>query len=694
MSQIVKQELPKTLEALAMRRLRGWVAPPGETDAMQSVAVHFELGQLGFRFTNPERFTIITQRAFAQAIEVLKELRGGNVDYVPLFRNFPDELPNDHEYLVRRIFGFFGFNTFPDLSRFGADPVTQMQRPDLWQQAVDEQARRLSDTHTEWIDLTVISREEAEQGLERWTLNQFYGGSPIKEAFWDDLFAAMRLLNIEPDLSQVQVKETLARLAADQWENHERITVRTPTDLLRMFAFLTKQDVSLAERVKFKGLKLSKPKRRAIVAFLDRCPALAEDLLRYRKLWISLSRWIHPGDFARLYPKVAKAFDDLRNDRVRSFESRVVRAEPAQRPAVLIERPSMLIRKLTWLAKNLPASAIAATVRELFETPEAVPLPMLLATYTGIKYTEARAVITKQGKPHTVGPRTELGDLSPILDALEELILLKLNGTKDWTSVWLDPALDDLVLPFQARKQSDGLLNLARGSRIPFDGEVIRIFVYWHQRARTTDLDLSAMKLDDDFVFVDHVGWNNYGEGKDVMHSGDIQSAPLGAAEFIDLRIAALEGGYILPAVLKFAGEPFTELLACHAGWMRRVEVGSRTQIFDPKTVAEKVEVKMSGRCWIPFLFDVTRRELVFVDLYLNGSNMIERNPHFPALARALAAYRFSKPTYGLLARWYIKANGAVEAPRETASVTIGTTDDCTINVFRLVGQGVTSFSF
>ncbi len=454
--------------------------------------------------------------------------------------------------------------------------------------------------------------------------------------------------------------------------------------------------------IDLKGLKLSKPQRRAIVRFLNECSALAEDLLRYKRLWISLSKWLHPGDFVKQFPAVAKAFDDLRNDRIQSFESLVVNAAIPERIEHLLKRPSILLRKLTWLLKDCPQDLVVKSILQLKENVAALPLPLLLTTYCAVKYDRDRVIINKKGKPYTIDKRKSIIDVSAILDALDTLISTKLEGTKDWDTVWIDPAIDTLVLPLQARKQSDGLLNLARGSRISIDiasdrpiqseSTAIRLFVYWHENTDTTDLDLSAMKLDTDFKFMDYVGWSNYGTGEDIAHSGDIQSAPLGAAEFIDLRLSALEDGYILPSVLHYTGEQFSALKACHAGWMNRDKIGADTKTFDPKTVAEKVNVDRDAQSWIPFLFDVAARQIIYVDIYSNGYRTIEDNQHFPALAAAFAAYWQARPTFGLLARWYARANNAKIVEREDATTTIGITDDCSINVLKLVGQGVTSF--
>lgn len=681
------------LNTVALRRLRCWINDSsGAPDLLQAKVLALELGQLGFRLENMAIFTATTRADFTAAIATLTELRGGNVQYVPLFSNFPDDLPNDYEYLFRRVLGFWGLDSFADEGRFGANPISQMQQEDLWQKAIAAQSKKLSDTQTEWIDLTIVSPAEGKQRLQQWAIDLLYGTTPIKEALWEDIFTVLGELAPPIDLDKVLIKETLARLAAEQWQKWGKVIVKTPTDLLRMWAFMQGQDVSLAQPVDLKGLKFSKPQRRSIITFLNGCHQIREDLLRYRQLWISLSRWLHPGDFSRQFPRVAVAFDDLRNNRIKSFESRAINAPVEDRVETLLERPSVLLRKLTWLLKDGDPVQIAVGLLSLKDRVESLPLPLLMNAYCALNYHGERAVINKQGKPYTIDKRSPANDPKVVLAALDKLILVKLSNTKDWQTVWIDPDVYSLVLPLQSRKQSDGLLNLARGSRIPVTADVIRLFVYWQEMAEQTDLDLSVMKLNRDFQYVDHIAWNNYGDGNDVAHSGDIQSAPLGAAEFIDIRLAAMADSYVLPAVLRYAGEGFSGMKACYAGWMNRQNIGSDMETFDAKTVAEKVTVNQEGRTWIPFLLDVNAKAIICVDLYFRGRNTIEGNAHFPALAKAIADYWQSKPTFGALADWYVRANHAKLVDRADAEVSIGCDDNCTINVLKLVGQRVTSF--
>uniref|UniRef100_B8HM31 Uncharacterized protein n=1 Tax=Cyanothece sp. (strain PCC 7425 / ATCC 29141) TaxID=395961 RepID=B8HM31_CYAP4 len=667
------------LNQTATRRLNVITLSEGGASETESLALQIELAGLGYRLRNPKDYTHLSREDWQELLTVLRERRGANVQYVPLFTHFPDEVPNDSLYLIRRWLGFLGLDTFQH-EHYGADPVTQMQVADLWDDAVRLQAQKLADKRVEWIDLELVDTQERDRRLVSWAEALIYG-PVVQETLWEDLQAVLPLMAV--DMERVRTKETLVRLAAGDWKLG-LIQLKTPTDLLRLFAHLLDQDVSLATPVKFTGLKLSKPQRRLVVQFLNGCRNLEEDLLRYAGLWKALARWLHAGDYRRQYPRVVKALDDLMQGRLRSFESRV--QNEGNPIGLLEERPGLLLRRLTWLLGVAQPEPIVAALERV--EVERVTLSGLLMAWSAVNYDGSRAYVNKKGKafiPSEWNVYAEEARLQ-VMDALEGLILAKLPDP-GWQQVWIDPALHGIVIPLMQRQASEGLLPLARGSRIPVTSPVLRIFIYWHQHEERTDLDLSAMVLDHQFRYVTHVGWNCYGQDDSIRHSGDIQSAPLGAAEFIDLRIDRQLYTYVLPSMLRYAGEEFTQLQACYAGWMGR-EVIQDAVAFDAKTVQQKVTASSDGRQWLPFILDVERRELVYVDLYAKGNRCIEGNSHFPALAKAMASYSQSRPTYGRLAEWYRRVAQAERVDRrDQAVVTIGMDDGCTINVLCLSGE-------
>ncbi|MBR8827749.1 MAG: TerD family protein [Gomphosphaeria aponina SAG 52.96 = DSM 107014] len=694
------------LNQIALKRLN-LIAYNGKINkkSLLGATINAEIGQLGFRIKNYQEIDNISSESLNIIMHTLKEMRGANVNYVPLFSKFPDEIPNQWFYLIKRLFSFFNLYEFSEAEKekFGADPTTQYQSLELYEEALAKQKEKIGDTHIEWIELTALPIELVKLRLVEWVLALIYGQTPIQETLWDDILYCLNELSIPFDCNKVTIKETLVRLVAKSWKKANSLQgIKTPTDLIRLFAYLTAQDVSLAEDIFLKGLKYSKPQRREIIQFLENCSNLEEDLLRYQGLWKKILKGLHPGDYKDKFPKVVKAYDRLINGEILSFEGKLEKAQGNAKLALLKQRPSMLIRKLSNLIGVVSTDSLVSTLQEL--NAEDLPLPLLMQAFFALNYKGKRLIINKQGKFYNVLETTlylqaldnsKSPPLLPINKALDNLIIQKLANLWDLnTKVWIDLRLFSYILPLQARKQSEGLLNLARGTRIKLGNQkVLRSFVYWKQQEKRTDYDLALMKLDDNFNYAGRVSWSSYSSEGDIIFSGDIQSAELGACEFLDIKLDAVKqtNPYLVVSVLVFAGENFEQVTACYSGWMMRDNPENDVATFDAKTVANKVTVKSTSqaRFWVPFIIDTRKGELIYVDLYSKGSNVIEGNKHLPATVAALVKYNQYRPNFGALAHWFKRANKAQLTPREKAEITIGMDDDCTINVTQLVGERI-----
>jgi hypothetical protein len=592
------------------------------------------------------------------------------------------------KYLWQRIANFFGLSFAEpfDKSKFGACPVTQRQELSYWLDSVKTQEKKSKDSKIVWLTLTCLPLAQRNQKLVAWLESLLYAPTAINDLLWDDLFYVYSLLRPRIDFECVKVKETLARLACDIWQKETKIIVSTPTDFLRALAHQQKQDVTLAQPIKFKGLKLRKPQRKEIVRFLSTCSNLEEDLLRYKGLWISLSEWIHPGDYVKKYPRVAKAFDALRNGKIKTFLGQANASENTLK--FLSARPGVLFRQLSYLLTIYSDEEVAIEINKL--KTDSVPLPLLLTTHAILQYSGPRLVVVKSGKTHTISDKETKIIPEKTLQAIKKLILMNLRTKVSWKTVWVDPQINNLVLPLQTRKQSDGFLNLARGSRIPVNSPIIRLFLYWKQKERRTDLDLAILKLGEKGECQGRVSWSYYDNtDADFRFSGDLTNASLGAAEFMDCRVNKITSPYIFAAIKKYSGEKFTELESCYAGWMEREKVDENFNQFDPKTVIQKVNIVREGNTWIPFVFDAERKEIIYTDLYTNGGQCIENDKHFGQMAVAIAHWSKNKPTYGQLLRFYLEANEIQEAEESVAEYKIGMNENVDLNVLNLYGDDV-----
>lgn len=704
------------VRTLALRRLRLLSLPPGSgVSPRKKLAFLAQLASLGYRLDDAELLDGSDDALFddRSVLDTLRALRGGDADYVPLFLDFPDDIPDDDELFARRIVGYVGNalgafdegrrldNGFVvpewlfDVERYGADPITQFQTAGQFEAAKKRLAGREGDTHVEWIRLRAIREDDVERHLADFLLGNLYAKASIKQALHEDLATLLARYGAAVDPAKITMKENLALVMRLFWSagEHDRAAAlaQTPTDLLRLFAALTESDVSLATKIKFP--KLTRTQRRTIVRRLAEMGSIEEDLWRYRGLWKALGKSIHVGEYASEHPTVASAFHRIRNGHFTTFDAHTeyfLRARETDRLlAHLAKRPGVLGRRVHELLRKLPDATPA--ILDAFDTllPDITLKNALVleAYFATIDDLERRTVINKRGRVkvvpnnahHALPPAT----LATLRDCIGRALRSKVAAKGSWSgrSVWIDPKLCQYTVPLQQRAASDGLLTYGRGSQIDVDlGKVLRLFVYWKQTAHRTDLDLSTIQFDDAFNYIGHVSYTNLAAAG-IRHSGDVQSAPHGAAEFIDISIAALARRvrYVVPQVYKYAGEHFGDM-TCHAGWMIRDRVDVSRDTFDIKTVQNKFDLTGRNSFCLPFALDVKTGRATLFDLYVGTKTMQNRvessASDIELIGRELLRFVDTRPTMLRLAELHRDARDAATAlRREDADITFGLAD-------------------
>ena len=188
----------------------------------------------------------------------------------------------------------------------------------------------------------------------------------------------------------------------------------------------------------------------------------------------------------------------------------------------------------------------------------------------------------------------------------------------------------DVALPLSGKATAAGLGVLPRGSLSAVEGELLRFFVYWKETERRTDFDLSALMLNADYSTNTWLSYTSLTEAEGE-HSGDITEAPDGASEFINLRLGAVRGAFVVPQVNIFAGEGFEEVEESFFGFMLR-EGEQQGRPFEPRTVRMKSELRGVGRVALPLVFlrgEDGAWRAKWLHLYLKGSpsaNRVEEN--------------------------------------------------------------------
>jgi hypothetical protein len=416
--------------------------------------------------------------------------------------------------------------------------------------------------------------------------------------------------------------------------------VKTATDVLRLAVAMSGGDVSLKTACKFG--KFRRRERTLLLSWVERAPNRTEDMLRWKPRWVRLGERLHPGEYADKYLQTAAAFDVLRNDRpFQTFNGRVEAALSVADTAAVLDlldaRPGELARRLDHLART--AAEPQAVVRRFADRADKVSTPVLLQVLTHFRRRP------RPGELRAFFPKGQLGNLfattEPLPDlqaevsdgfaaACERALLNRFARLPPLGKCYLDARLKSYLVPFSQRSASKALRTLVRGSRLPLpDCSTLRFFVWWKNGKSRVDIDLSAAMYDANYGYVDTLAYYNL-KNFGAHHSGDVTDAPKGAAEFIDVDIAKCiekKVRYVVMVLNSFTEQPYCDLPECFAGWMGRERPASG-EVFEPKTVADKVDVSADTRICLPAVFDLVGREVVWADVALSKSPRFANNVH------------------------------------------------------------------
>ncbi|MFD4315107.1 hypothetical protein [Streptomyces sp. NPDC058548] len=459
--------------------------------------------------------------------------------------------------------------------------------------------------------------------------------TPLGEEHLRDLAVLAEQCADGPQPETITVRENRAVV------NHARLRVGatplldTVTDVLRLACALADGDVTLREPTRFRAL--SRPHRRALLAGLDAVvaasPAKLADVSAHGEAWKRLGERLHPHEYPH-WPHAAEVFAVARGERrAPSFDSRVeellVRGEVAGAAELLAAAaPGRLFRAMDRLVREAAEgkereAVLAAVERAAPEVAGRVVLSVRehLQNRAGGSGGERRVFVNREGKAWVTDdtrPPLEDTDRERLIAVLDAETRRRLPSPG---RLLIDPDVLDVALPLSGRAASAGLGVLPRGSVSPVEGELLRFFTYWREARHTTDLDLSALVLDADYGTVT---WLSYTALTDVegRHSGDITEAPDGASEFIDLRLGAVRGTFIVPQVHVFSGEGFDLVAEGFFGFMLR-ESEQRGRPFEPRTVRMKSDLRGPGRVALPLAFrrdDEGRWHAHWLHLYLRGT--------------------------------------------------------------------------
>lgn len=571
-----------------------------------------------------------------ELIPVLKNMVGDDVEYKPMYPNFPKQVMNasDAELYWNAIIHYWTFGRW-------TPEYHKEERPfDFENVKFVEIKKGTNKDFAEVFALILesnnsISNEDKE--ILRWCMNNV---SNLKY----------------PDT--IPFKENLCFVAESFIDKGFDIDglITNATDILRVATAMSDGDVSLSENTKFRNLR--RKERRILTKALEKVISV-DDINRNPEKWKRLFHNLHVGEYSNKVWKVAKKFRE--NQKIETFNSKIESYIASNDLEALVgaleTRPGDFARRLDHvlrLAKNSKKMSEVAVADRFASVCDKVSTRVLTTLYAHISNrTETvteRVVFPKgmaQKSIELTGTLEELDKRAVhiIQNGIYYALSRKFSQMEDLGKVWIDEDLKQCPIPKQERSASDSLMSVARGTRMPIgEDNTLRFFIYWIGR----DIDLSASFHDENMEYVEHVSYTNL-RTSGSYHSGDITSAPNGASEFIDVDIdKILNKGirYVAMNVYVFSGPTFVEHEKCYAGWMTRSKPKSN-EIYDPKTVKQKVDVKSETKNYVPVIFDLKERKAIWADM-----------THVP------------KNNFGTN-KWLISYGNNIEANKASASQTI-----------------------
>lgn len=595
---------------------------------------------------------------YFSTIGILRRLLGADKVYRPMYPNFPQQVMDASEcelFLNAIVHYWSGGTIVPDYEKKERFPL-------------------LDQTKLKTIDL---GTSEDFVSIIRNLLSSTTSISASDKEDITSLFEVSSPTNIESHYlpEEIPMKETVAFVTGLLMKNHPLLTLpkvakltsryfKTATDVLRLAVALSDGDVSLASKTKFRTFK--RPERRFLMALLDSCGSIEEDMIRYKEQWKRLAEKIHPSEYTE-FPRVIEAFDKLRKDvKIQTFGGKVRRATDTNNVDAAVEllkdRPGEFARRLDHLLRMSKENGLEADhVLIWFDSvAKDVAVPVLLQVLKHFKersyQSSIRTFFPKGNTSKMWSQDNNLPAINPelcnrVVKICTDTLIELFKERKDLGKVYIDPILKDYLVPFSQRSASKALRTIVRGSKpaLSVDAKTIRAYIWWKEPYQErTDLDLSAILYDEDWNYVNHISYTSLRQAGMGWHSGDIVSAPNGAFEAIDIDIERVresgKGRYVAFQVYSFTHTPFIQLPECFMGWMERQHQNSG-EIFEPKTLVNRVDITADSQTVIPMILDVEEMKMIWADIAGGGAdirvNNVERHKITTAgVARAISSLK------------------------------------------------------
>lgn len=565
----------------------------------------------------------------------LKRYTGADKDWTPFYVNFPRQVEqaNDWELFINAMVHYLS----------NGQLVADYEK--------DHRLPLFEDS-----DLTVIDIGTSDD-LKDILNNLVVSKTSLSEQDKEDMIELIEKFGVENLPDAITFKENVAVICKIimehtneiYWYNALHKYLKTATDILRFYTYLSCRDASLSGRCVYKSLP--RKQRKLFLQLLEGCGNIEEDMKRYIDRWIILGEKLHPGEYRNQYPKVYTAFDKLRNNgKIWMFNGKVddliKKNDLCSAVNLLKTRPGEFARRLDYLLRTFKSSS-DYIYNNFKEVADNVSVPVLLQVIEHFKYRDKDCMNNIYRAFFPKGQLTKCWTTENDLDNIDKNVCININGVcinaiiKQFQSkeplgkVYISDRIQGYCVPQSQRSASStGMKNITRGSRfkIKNDSKFIRLGIHWMNELiegcngnlyeERTDIDLSCSFLDENFSYINHISYTNLRNSYSV-HSGDFVDAKRefgGASEFIDINInRALTQGirYAAVQVYGYTQTKFCKLDDMLFGWQEGIEPQAG-EPFETSRLQHCVNLGGSTYCEIPVVFDLETREIIWCDLALN----------------------------------------------------------------------------
>ncbi|MBQ8302814.1 MAG: TerD family protein [Clostridia bacterium] len=690
---------------ILLRRKHLVVIEPNNAEYEQSktenalvVSMMKNVQSLGFTFSKELFETLMhcgkdeLKNFYTELIPELKALVGADVTYRPMYPNFPEQVAeaSDVELFINAIVHYFTLGQLmPEYEKNERLPLIDVNK------------------------MTVLSIGNSEDLMKILT-NLASSKTSISQQDKEDIIT---IIKATPDYAKylpdtIPLKENVAligKLIIEEAPIKSAAPIKkyfkTATDVLRLVTAMSDGDISLAAKTKYRSLK--RCERRIILDLLANCGNITEDLYRYQYEWIRVAEILHPFEYKyKKYNGVNKAFNTLRNEKKPlmfggQVQAAILKKDMRTAATLLKERPGEFARQLDKVLRDSDnANYISNCFKDIatsISTPVLLQVRQHFIGRMAEQRTPVRVFFPKGNLARAMSIKNEL----PAIDAticknvarICRDALIEQYKEKDFLgNVFVDEDFKHYLVPFSQRSASKAVKTIVRGSKVPVkeDASAVRAFIWWTNMDDSkaddyygngrVDIDLSAAIFDENWNYLEHVSYTHLRSAKyKAYHSGDITNGGSvkgnGVAEFLDVDIESVgkRGRYVVYQVYAYTSQKFCDLTNCRFGWMEREDVNSG-EIFEPTTVAMKMDLTAESTVAIPVIFDCVERKFIWCDLNLampcsnRGGNNIESNIS-GVIATCFAMANMNKANLYDLILLNAKARGNIVTDRNEADI-------------------------